>query len=80
MTVARLYNGEEDNGPAGDRDEAAWFLNGPGSILTTPGDLLKWHLALLGDKILSAPLKQKLYTPVLDDYALGWRVTGTLYG
>ena len=79
-TVVRLYNIDEDNGPAGDRDEAAWFLNGPGSILTTPGDLFKWHLALLGDKILSAPAKQKLYTPVLDDYALGWRVTTTPFG
>jgi CubicO group peptidase (beta-lactamase class C family) len=79
-TVARLYNGDEDNGPAGDRDEAAWFLNGPGSILTTPGDLFKWHLALLGDKILSAQAKQELYTPVLDDYALGWRITTTPFG
>jgi CubicO group peptidase (beta-lactamase class C family) len=79
-TVVRLYNGDEDNGSAGDKDEAAWFLNGPGGILTTTGDLLKWHLALLGDKILSAQAKQKLYTPVMNDYALGWRVTTTPFG
>lgn len=78
--VVHLYNDDEDNGSAGDKDEAAWFLNGPGSILTTPGDLFKWHLALLGEKVLSPPAKQKLYTPVMEDYALGWRVTTTPFG
>jgi|GEM_PF-254438 len=78
--VVHLYNGDDDNGPAGDKDDAAWFLNGPGGFLTTPGDLLKWHLALLGDKILSDQAKQKLYTPVMNDYALGWRVTTGPFG
>jgi len=80
QTVARVYKGETDNGYPWANNAAPWFLTGPGSILSTTGDLFKWHLALLGDKVLSPAAKKKLYTPVLDDYAYGWTARQTSHG
>ena len=80
QTVARVYKGETDNGYHWLNNPAPWFLTGPGSILSTTGDLFKWHLALLGDKVLSPAAKKKFYTPVLDDYAYGWTARQTPHG
>lgn len=46
-----------------------------GSLYSTVGDLYKWDRALYGEKILSAAMKQKMFTPGLNDYAYGWSVT-----
>ena len=79
-TVARYYTGNQDNGHPWAGNSAPWFLKGPGGILSTPADLYKWHQALLGDKILSAEVKKKLYTPVVMDYAYGWSVRNSAHG
>jgi hypothetical protein len=46
------------------RAEAAkfskWDDKGAGGVLTTTGDLYKWHLALEGTRILPATSKKKL--------------------
>jgi CubicO group peptidase (beta-lactamase class C family) len=52
-------------------------LTGSGGMLSTVDDLYRWHQALLGDRILSAAAKAKLYRPVLDDYGYGWRILST---
>lgn len=52
-------------------------LSGSGGMLSTVDDLYRWHQALLGDRILSAAAREKLYHPVLDSYAYGWRIGTT---
>ena len=36
-----------------------------------------WHQALLGEKILSKPAKEKMYTPQLQNYGYGWDIIQT---
>ncbi|HEX4966316.1 MAG TPA: serine hydrolase domain-containing protein [Thermoanaerobaculia bacterium] len=55
-------------------------LSGSGGMLSTVDDLYRWHQALLGDRILSAAAREKLYHPVLDSYAYGWRIGTTARG
>jgi CubicO group peptidase (beta-lactamase class C family) len=43
-----------------------------GSLYSTAEDLYKWDRALYTDKVLSAALRKKMFTPVLHDYAYGW--------
>lgn len=43
-----------------------------GSLYSTVEDLYKWDQALYTDKLLSAGLKQKLFTPNLENYGFGW--------
>lgn len=61
-----------------------WHLKGNGGILSTTGDLYKWHLSLLTEKVLSKDAKQKLYHPQLraeetenSYYAYGWDISKT---
>jgi CubicO group peptidase (beta-lactamase class C family) len=57
-----------------------WDDKGAGGVLTTTGDLYKWHRALGGTRILPAAGRKKLYTPSLSDYAYGWEVKKTKQG
>jgi len=52
-------------------------LSGSGGMLSTVDDLYRWHQALLGDRILSAAAREKLYHPVQESYAYGWRIGTT---
>jgi CubicO group peptidase (beta-lactamase class C family) len=45
-----------------------------GSLYSTVQDLYRWDRALYGDTLLPAPLKQRMFTPALSDYAFGWKV------
>jgi CubicO group peptidase (beta-lactamase class C family) len=59
-----------------------WHLVGNGGILSTPGDMYRWHVALKGDKILSKEAKEKYYKPYVptdagDFYGYGWAVLTT---
>ncbi len=78
--VAHYYSGEKDHGTFLDKPFPYWNLLGNGGILTTTGDMYRWHLALEGEDVLSAAAKEKFYTPFLNNYAYGWRVTQTDYG
>jgi CubicO group peptidase (beta-lactamase class C family) len=46
-----------------------------GSLYSTVEDLYKWDQALYTDKLVSAALKQKLFTPGLEHYGYGWSIT-----
>ncbi|HYO80057.1 MAG TPA: serine hydrolase, partial [Bryobacteraceae bacterium] len=46
-----------------------------GSLYSTLGDLYKWDRALYGEKVLPTGMKEKMFTPGLNDYAYGWTVT-----
>ncbi|MFP2909205.1 serine hydrolase [Pyxidicoccus sp. 3LFB2] len=43
-----------------------------GSMYSTVEDLYRWDRALYLDTLLPAALKQRMFTPALNDYALGW--------
>ena len=45
-----------------------------GSLYSTVEDLYKWDQALYTDKLLPAELKQKLFTPNLEEYGFGWAI------
>jgi CubicO group peptidase (beta-lactamase class C family) len=45
-----------------------------GGLYSTVEDLLRWDQALYGDALLPAELKRTMLTPVLEEYAYGWRV------
>ncbi|HLW86189.1 MAG TPA: serine hydrolase [Candidatus Sulfotelmatobacter sp.] len=45
-----------------------------GSLYSTVEDLYKWDQALYTDKLLPNDLKQKLFTPNLENYGFGWDV------
>ena len=49
-----------------------------GAIYSTTGDLLKWHLAISDKKFLKPALKEKLFTPYLNNFGMGW-VTDKFY-
>jgi CubicO group peptidase (beta-lactamase class C family) len=65
-------------------DGPGWVIRGNGGIMSTIGDLYKWHLALLDDEILSADLKAKYFARhVAEDhtgewfYGYGWVIATT---
>ena len=82
--LARGYMDASDQGTPLDHRWAEagpyWNLFGNGGMLSTASDLWMWAQALLGDRILSASAKEKLFTPALKNYAYGWRVTQTDHG
>ena len=47
---------------------------GSGGIFSSAHDLVLWDRALRGNDFLSKHQKQKLFLPVHDDYACGWKV------
>lgn len=60
------------------RDWPQTFLRkGPGGILTTVTDLLRWETALRSGKLLPENQLQKLFTPVRNSHAYGWFVVPT---
>ncbi len=61
-----------------------WHLRANGGILSTVEDMYKWHLALLGTKILSDEVKQMMFTPHISEgpegrsyYGYGWAIFTT---
>ncbi|WP_417450123.1 serine hydrolase domain-containing protein [Kordiimonas sp.] len=65
----------------------SWHLYGNGGVLSTAGDMLRWHRALLGNKILSAASRKLLFTPHVPEdkegvyhYGYGWSVVPNYKG
>ena len=67
-------------------DGPYWNMRGNGGIHTTAADMLKWHLALGGDAVLSDAARAKLSTPHMREgqmstyYGYGWVVGKTQRG
>lgn len=80
--AAHWYVGERDNETPLEKNYPQWHLLGNGGILSTTEDMYKWHQALFEDKVLSAEVKKKMFTPFLNEYGYGWdiikREMGTL--
>jgi CubicO group peptidase (beta-lactamase class C family) len=84
--LAHGYTGNGDWGTSLDQplapDGPWWNLRGNGGVLTTTGDLFRWHVALAGSKVLSAAEREKYETPKVPEgrapwprYAYGWSVS-----
>ncbi|WP_420645104.1 serine hydrolase domain-containing protein [Candidatus Leptofilum sp.] len=80
MNVAHWYNDRNDFGTPLEKAYPSWNLLGNGDMLSTTEDMFRWHMALLGDGILSDEVKQKMYTPEQREYGYGWRIVETEYG
>ncbi|MCT2588071.1 serine hydrolase domain-containing protein [Actinophytocola gossypii] len=67
-------------------DGPYWNLRGNGGMLSTARDMFRWHRALLGDDVLPAPARAKLFTPhqpvpdSAETYAYGWGMYETDLG
>jgi CubicO group peptidase (beta-lactamase class C family) len=83
--VAHGYIEGEDWGTPLDHawapDGPYWILRANGGILSTAGDMYKWHLALESDRVLSKASKAKLYGRHLREgpdadsfYGYGWAI------
>ena len=70
-----------------DADGPYWHLRGNGGILSTAGDMYRWHLALLGDTVLPKSAKDKYFRPHIPEgpaarshYGYGWVIERTPRG
>ena len=83
-----VYREGEDWGTPLDKawapDGPWWNLRGNGGVLSTTGDLYKWHQALEGEAILSKEAKEKMFTPHVPEdeegrshYGYGWAIFKT---
>ena len=67
-------------------DGPYWNLRGNGGMLSTAQDMFRWHRALLGDEILPAWARKKLFEPRVQEaesetsYGYGWSVRDTADG
>jgi len=75
--------GKPNDKPWG-KDAPYWNLLGNGGILSTTGDLLRWHQALLSDEILNKQAKEKYYKRHVEEgpgagtfYGYGWALFPT---
>ncbi|HEX9941724.1 MAG TPA: serine hydrolase domain-containing protein [Thermoanaerobaculia bacterium] len=90
-TLAHGYNAEGDWGTPLDHEWAPdgpwWNLRGNGGILSTVGELYRWHRTLEGDAILSKEAKAKYQAPHVPEdeegsshYGYGWAIMKTPRG
>ena len=86
--LARGYRGDNPWGTPLDQawapDGPWWHLRANGGLLSTVGDLYKWHRALEGDSILSTQAKSKYFAPHVSEndsgsshYGYGWKISTT---
>lgn len=78
--VAHWYVGEKDNGTPLEKPYPYWNLLGNGGIISTTRDMYRWHVALLGDRVLSDEARKKIFTPYINDYGYGWDVLKSGHG
>jgi len=79
-TIADWYVGATNNGNSLNRSFPYWNILGNGGILSTTEDMYKWYLALKDNTLLSEKAKERLFTPFLNEYAYGWRISKTNHG
>jgi CubicO group peptidase (beta-lactamase class C family) len=54
--------------------QLTWGYRGCGGVVASVREMFLWDRALRGDKILSKAAKQKMFTPALEGYGLGWYI------
>jgi CubicO group peptidase (beta-lactamase class C family) len=50
------------------------LVGGAGALYSTVDDLMRWDQALTSDELLSASVRDRMFTPERSDYAFGWWV------
>jgi CubicO group peptidase (beta-lactamase class C family) len=89
--LAHGYRGSRDWGTLRDypwaSDGPYWHLRANGGMLSTVGDLYKWHIALESGRVLPDSLRQLLYNPFVREgpdadsyYGYGWSISTTRRG
>jgi CubicO group peptidase (beta-lactamase class C family) len=70
-----------------DSDGPYWNLRANGGVLSTVGDLYRWHLALKGEQVLFEDSKQRMFTAHVREgpsaktsYGYGWVIAETRRG
>jgi len=70
-----------------DKDGPYWALRANGGISSTLDDLLRWHVALTGDTVLSAAEKEKMFRRQVPEgpgadtyYGYGWSIGESAWG
>ncbi|MCB1024759.1 MAG: beta-lactamase family protein [Acidobacteria bacterium] len=76
--VAHGYNSYVDNGSP-QYTKPDWDGRGSTDIIASANDLFKWELSLRNEDVLSAGIKEKMFTPYVDfipdwQYGYGWFV------
>lgn len=56
-------------------ERLSWGYRGAGGFVLSCRDMLRWHQALQGERVLSEAAKKKYYEVGLNGYALGWEVS-----
>jgi hypothetical protein len=89
-SLAQGYQGDERWGTVVERlpaDGPHWNLRANGGVHSTLTDMLRWHRALEGEKVLSAAAKEKLFAPHTPEgdgdeshYGYGWAIFKTRRG
>ncbi|MBZ0180734.1 MAG: serine hydrolase [Melioribacteraceae bacterium] len=76
FVISNAASGYLKRGPKFQKDPYMYMLNvmGAGHMYSTVGDLYKWDRALYTEKILSAEMKEKMFTPRLSNYGYGWLI------
>src|SRR5262249_59258486 len=46
-----------------------------GTLYSTIDDLYAWDRALTTERLIPAALRERMFTPIRETYAYGWRVT-----
>jgi CubicO group peptidase (beta-lactamase class C family) len=76
LDLARVPRDDRGRGqPFEYGERLSWGYRGAGGVVMSCRDMLRWHQALLGEKVLSQAAKEKYYQVGLQDYALGWGVS-----
>ena len=78
--IAHWYVNGVDQGISLEKPYPSWSVMGNGEMLSTTGDMYRWHRALESGLILSREIQRKMYSPYLRNYAYGWEVTDTPHG
>jgi CubicO group peptidase (beta-lactamase class C family) len=70
-----------------DKDGPYWALRANGGISSTLDDMLRWHVALSGDTVLSAAEREKMFHPHVSEgpgadsyYGYGWSIGEAAWG
>jgi CubicO group peptidase (beta-lactamase class C family) len=79
-TIARWYTGPADHGHALEKPYPYWNILGNGEMLSTLGDMYRWHRALLSGNLLDRATQDRMHQAYLREQGLGWRVAETDYG
>lgn len=85
IPIAHGYHNGRDIGSPADWPGPYWSLLGAGGIVSTVGDLFRWHQALESQTVLPNEMRERLWEPFVNidertAYGYGWQISQTDYG